>query len=87
MKWFSSAMLGVLVRNNLLVCLTVAEICQTFLPAAGLRRHVMSNISQTEPSRHCNITHSTHIEEMKWFSSAMLGVLAETTLLFLLGCG
>jgi hypothetical protein len=47
----------------------------------------MSNISQTEPSQHCNITHWTHMEEMKWFSSAMLGVLAANNLLVLLGCG
>jgi hypothetical protein len=40
----------------------------------------MSNISQTEPSKHCNITHWTHMEEMKWFSSAMLGVLAANNL-------
>ena len=40
----------------------------------------MSKISQTEPSQHCNITHWTHMEEMKWFSSAMLGVLTSNNL-------
>ena len=30
MKWFSSAMLGVLAANNLGFGLAVAEICQTF---------------------------------------------------------
>jgi hypothetical protein len=68
-------------------CLAVAEICQTFLPTAVPRRHGMPNISQTEPSQHCNITHWTHMEEMKWFSSAMLGVLAANNLMVLLGCG
>ncbi len=40
----------------------------------------MSIISQTEPSQHCNITHWTHIEEMKWFSSAMNSMLAANNL-------
>jgi hypothetical protein len=40
----------------------------------------MSNISQTEPSQH--FTHWTHMDEMKWFSSAMLGVLAANNLGF-----
>ena len=43
----------------------------------------MSIISQEEkPSQHCNITHWTHMEEMKWFSSAMLDVLAANVLGF-----
>ena len=40
----------------------------------------MSKISHTEPSQHCNISHWIHMEEMKWFSSAMLGVLAANNL-------
>jgi hypothetical protein len=40
----------------------------------------MSKISQTEPFQHCTITHWTHAEEMKWFSSATLGVLAANNL-------
>jgi hypothetical protein len=35
----------------------------------------MTQISHTEPSQHFNITHWTHVEEMKWFSSALLGAL------------
>jgi hypothetical protein len=42
----------------------------------------MPQISPTEPSHHCNITHWTHVKEMKWFSSAMLGVLAANNLGF-----
>ena len=42
----------------------------------------MTKISHTEPSQHCNITHWTHMEEMKWFSSAMLDVLAANVLGF-----
>ena len=42
----------------------------------------MSKMSQTEPSQHYNITHWTHMEKMKWFSSAMLGVLAANNLGF-----
>jgi hypothetical protein len=42
----------------------------------------MTQISHTEPSQHFNITHWTHVEEMKWFSSALLGVLAANNLGF-----
>ena len=42
----------------------------------------MPKISHTEPPQHCDITHWTHVEEMKWFSSAMLGVLAANNLGF-----
>ena len=42
----------------------------------------MSKISHTEFSQQCNITHWTHMEEMKWFSSALLGVLAARNLGF-----
>jgi hypothetical protein len=43
----------------------------------------MSKISHTEPSQHCHITYWTHLEEMKWFSSAMLlGELAANDLGF-----
>jgi hypothetical protein len=42
----------------------------------------MSKISQTEPPQHCNTTYWIHMEEMKWFSSAMLGVLAANNLGF-----
>jgi hypothetical protein len=35
----------------------------------------MSKISHKEPFQHYNITHWTHMEEMKWFSSGFLGVL------------
>jgi hypothetical protein len=38
--------------------------------------HGTSKISHSGSSPHCNITHWIHMEEMKWFSSAMLGVLA-----------
>jgi hypothetical protein len=36
----------------------------------------MFKISSEEPPEHGNITHWTHIEEMRWFSSNMLSVLA-----------
>ena len=42
----------------------------------------MSKISLTEPSQHGNITHWTHMEEMKWSSSGFLGVLAANNLGF-----
>jgi hypothetical protein len=42
----------------------------------------ISKISHTEPSQHCIILHWTHMEEMKWFSSAMLGVVAANYLGF-----
>ena len=42
----------------------------------------MPKISHTEPPQHCNITHWTHVEEMKGFSSVMLGVLAANNLGF-----
>jgi hypothetical protein len=42
----------------------------------------MTKISQTEPSQHCNTTYWIHMEEMKCFSSAMLGVLAANNLGF-----
>ena len=74
--------LGVLAINILGFGLAVAEICQTFWPAAVPRRHSMSKICQTAPSQHCNITHWTHMDEMKWFSSAMLPVLAANNLGF-----
>ena len=76
MKWSSSGFLGVLAANNLGFGLALAEICQTFWPAAVPDRHGMSKIGHVEPSQHDNITHWTHMEEMKWFSSALLGVLA-----------
>jgi hypothetical protein len=44
------------------------------------RAHGMSKISHTEPSQQSKIFHWTHMEEMKWFSSAMLGVLAANNL-------
>jgi hypothetical protein len=86
MKWFSSSMLGVLAANNLGFAWLWPESAIPFWPAAVPRRHGMSKISHTEPSHHCNITHRTHMEEMKCFSSAMLGVLAMQTTLVLLGC-
>ena len=55
--------------------LALAEICQTFWPATVPQGHGVSKISHTEPSQHCNITHWTHMEEMEWLSSALLGVL------------
>jgi hypothetical protein len=122
-KWFISAMFGVLAANNLGFDLAVAGICQAFWPAlvpgrhgmskishtepshhcktthwthtgicqmfwpaAVPRRHGMSKISHTEPSQHSNITHWTHMEEMIWFRSAMLGVLALNNLGFALLC-
>ena len=42
----------------------------------------MSKMSHAVPSQHCNITHWTHMEEMKWFSSGFLGVLAANNLGF-----
>ena len=42
----------------------------------------MSNISHTQPSYHDNITHWTHMDEMKWSSSGFLGVLAANNLGF-----
>ena len=35
----------------------------------------MSKISLTQPLQHGNITHWTHMEELKWSSSSFLGVL------------
>jgi hypothetical protein len=43
----------------------------------------MTKISHTEPSQHYNSTHWSHMEQMKWFSSAMLGVLAVNTSMLL----
>ena len=40
----------------------------------------MSKISHTQPSQHGNITQWTHMEEMKWSSSGMLGGLAANDL-------
>jgi hypothetical protein len=40
----------------------------------------MSKISHTEPCQQSKIFHWTHPEEMKWFSSAMLGVLTANNL-------
>ena len=37
--------------------------------------HGTSKISHSGSSPHCNITHWIHMEKMKWFSSAILGVL------------
>ena len=82
MKWFSSATLGVLAANNLGFGLALAGICQTFGQRQHRADHGVSKISHTEPSQHCNITHWIHMEEMKWFSSAMLGVLAASNLGF-----
>ena len=42
----------------------------------------MSKISLTQPSQHGNITHWTHMEEMKWSSSVLPGVLAANSLGF-----
>ena len=61
--------------NNPDFGLALAEICQTFWPATVPQAHGVSKISHTEPSQHCNITHWTHMEEMEWLSSALLGVL------------
>jgi hypothetical protein len=82
MKWFSSAMLGVLTANNLGFDLALAKICQMFCQQqwAVTRAHGISKISHTEPSHHCTITHWTHMEEMKWFSSSVLGVLTANNL-------
>jgi hypothetical protein len=53
------------------------EICQT-LGMRLFQDHVACPKLATQshlPSGHCNfITHWSHMEEMKWFSSAMLGV-------------
>ena len=40
----------------------------------------MSNFSPTQPSQHGNITQWTHMEEMKWSSSGMLGGLTANDL-------
>ena len=41
----------------------------------------MSKISHTQPSQHANITHWTHMKEMKWSSSGFLaGVIAANNL-------
>ena len=42
----------------------------------------MLKISHTEPSQHSNITHWTHMEEMKWSSSGFLGGFAANHLAF-----
>ena len=84
MKWFrSKALLGVLATNKLghlaWLWLKPATLLASSSATAG---HGMSKISHTEPSQHCNITHWTHMEKMKWFSSALLGVLAANKLGF-----
>jgi hypothetical protein len=63
-----SAILGVLAATKLGFGLALAEIFQT--------SWCMFEISPEEPAEHCNITHCTNIDEVKLFSSAMLGVLA-----------
>jgi hypothetical protein len=72
MKWSNSGLLSVLVANNLGFGLALAEICQFFLPGTAPRGHGMSKISLTEPSYHGNITHWTHMEEMKWSNSCLI---------------
>ena len=42
----------------------------------------MSKINLGEPSQHGNITHWTHMEDMKWSSSGLLGVLAANNIGF-----
>ena len=81
-KWSSSGFLGVLTANKLGFGLALAEISQTFWPAAVPRGHDMSKIRHAEPSYHGNITHWTHMEEMKWSSSGFLGVQAANSLGF-----
>ena len=44
----------------------------------------MSKISPAVLSQHGNITHWTHMEEVKWSSSGLLGVLAANNLGFCL---
>jgi hypothetical protein len=75
-------MVGVLAANDLGFGLGLSEFCQTFIQRqwAVTRAHGMSKISHTEPFHHCNITQWTHIDEMKWFSSSMVGVLAAKNL-------
>ena len=83
MKWSSSGFLGVLASNNLAVLAYGFGLNRpNFWPATVPRGHGMSKISHTEPSQHGNITHWTHMEEMKWFSSAMLDVLVANNLGF-----
>jgi hypothetical protein len=69
MKWFSSALHGVLAANNLGFGLDLAEICQTFRPATVPQGHGVSKISGTESSQHGFIAHWTHMEEMKYGSA------------------
>jgi hypothetical protein len=45
-------------------------------------QHGMPKIIHTKPSQHCNITHWTHMEEMKWFSLVILDVLTAINLGF-----
>ena len=82
MKWFSSALLGVQAADKLGFGLALAGISLFFGQRPVPNRHGMSKISHTEPSQHCNIIHWTHMEDMKWFSSALLGVLAANSLGF-----
>ena len=42
----------------------------------------MSKISHMQPSHHDNITHWTHMDEMKWSSSGFLALLAASNLGF-----
>jgi hypothetical protein len=49
---------------------------------AAPRGHDMSKISNTQPSYHRNISQWTHMDEMKWSSSGVLGVLAAINLGF-----
>ena len=82
MKWSSSGFPACLASNNLGFGLALTEICQTFWPATVPRGHAMSKIGHTKPSYHGNITHWTHMEEMKWSSSSILGVLNTSNLGF-----
>jgi hypothetical protein len=78
---FSSAMLGVLAANTNLVLARLWLKSGKLLDVAVSSGHGTTQISHTEPSQHCNITHWTHIE-VKCFDTTMLRELAASNLGF-----
>jgi hypothetical protein len=85
MKKSNSGFLAVLAANNLgFGLLALAEIYAKLLASNSAKRacYDMFKISHTEPSYHGNITHWTHMEEMKRSSSGFLAVLVANNLNF-----
>jgi hypothetical protein len=84
MKWLSSArLLGELAANDLSLAWLWLKPAKHIARDSATGTWHVQNQPHTEPSQNCNITYWTHrIEEMKWFSSAMLCELAANDLGF-----